>query len=141
MMASPRIISSMESRQFSDHGITMDFTVISVAMKHQLVTRGGPEEVGSAGVEGSSKQSGGGEQSEDDEEEQLSQAFHSQSSISDGSSFINATQSSVGTGGGDQSAEDDNDDELEARTAEDGFSFVFEEKNPNSSFVSRPIFR
>ena len=35
-----RIISSKESRELSNHGITCDFTVISVSMEHQVAEEG-----------------------------------------------------------------------------------------------------
>ena len=77
---------------------------------------------------------------DEEEELELSQAF-SQSSISDGSSFI-ATQDSVSTSRGGETAPNDEGDEGDERDEEDdGFSLIFDETKPNSSFVSRPIFR
>ena len=124
-----KIISNKESRELSSHGITMDFTLISVSVEHKLGDMG--DDMGDVeDVENRSNMSGGSIDEEEDEEEQLSQVFSQMSSISDVSSST-ATQSSAVTlcGGG---LPDKSDDE---------FSLVFDEKKPNSSYVSRPIFR
>ena len=123
-----RIISSKESRELSSHGITCDFTVISISMEHQVAEEGDFEvRHNKARAEGK----------DEEEELELSQAF-SQSSISDGSSFI-ATQDSVSTSRGGETAPNDEGDERDEE--DDGFSLIFDETKPNSSFVSRPIFR
>ena len=127
------IISSKESRDYSEHGITADFTVIRVLVEHQL------EEVR---VEGAGDVVVGGgdvvleEGEQDDEEFFLSQAL-SQSTIA-GDSCITATQSTVDTSMDGSIAEDNIDHHI---VIEDGYSLVFEEPNPNSSLVSRPVFR
>ena len=124
-----RIISNRDERELPDHGITADFTVVRVSVKHE------EEEV----VMGSGVQEG-----RDEDEETvlaLSQAL-SQSTIDDDSSFT-GTQSS-----GIHSTESPRAQSPEPRASVtgaaeegDGYTSVFEEKNPNSALVSRPIFR
>ena len=125
------IISNKESRDYSDHGVTADFTVIRVCVEHEL------EEIR---VEGGNDvvMVEEGEHEDGEELHDLSQAF-SQSTIGD-DSCITATQSSDATsiGGGEGGGDAEGDVELQV---EDGYSLVFEEKSPNSSLASRPIFR
>ena len=138
------IISSKESRDYSQHGITADFTLIRVSIEHQLeavcLQEGGGGEVGRWGGggevhEGGARGEGGGEEHED-HEEILSQAL-SQSTIGDDSCITASQHSSVAT-----SIDGNTEEEVASFVAvADGYSIVFEEQKPNSSLVSRPIFR
>ena len=83
------------------------------------------------------------ENHEEDEEalSTLSQAL-SQSTIGDASSYTGTQSSGIHSTGSPRDQEDRED--LEAtRASEEGgcYTTVFEEKTPNSSLVSRPIFR
>ena len=141
-----KIISNKESREFSNNGITMDFTLISVSLEHKSLENGAVEDedrgakhnqpvVESGAVEDRGREVNDQSEVEGDEEDQLSQAFFSQSSISDASSFT-ATQSSAATTGEGETAV--NVDEV---AENDGFSLIFDEEKSNSPYISRPIFR
>ena len=119
------VISSTQERQLSDHGVTMDFTLISVSIEHVVET---------------SISTG------DDEEESLSQAL-TQTTLDDSSdcpsqntvssSLNSQTQSDVHIDG-----EDDGDGLEDGNTDEEGgYTLVYDERKTNSPFVSRPIFR
>ena len=125
-----KIISSRQERQFEDHGITMDFSIISVAVEHHVdtVTDGA---------------------NEGEEEAILSQAM-SQSSLEDYSQSTQFSQSSQSQSSQSQYSQSQSsaaslsprEHQVDSRTTEVGqFTVVYEEKNPNSPLVSRPIFR
>ena len=129
-----KIISSRQERQLENHGITMDFSVISVVVEHQ---------VGPVSVESSSRKD------EDDREEMfLSQALsqssiddYSQTSQSQSQSQSQATSQSQ-TSQSQGSQEGSQGSQYTEEPADHGeFTIVYEEKNPNSPLVSRPIFR
>ena len=129
------VISNSQDRQISNHGITYDFSVISVSVKHEIVDE---EE----------RQSSKGEDEEAINE--LSQQFFSQSSIGESSCF-DQSQDTQGSSDGSQGAavetgegsSDGSQEETgeEGSQVEDKFTIVYQELKTNSPLVSRPVFR
>ena len=127
-----KIISSRQERQFEDHGITMDFSVISVAVEHQVDTGHIEDEeqailsqaMSQSSIEDySQSQSSQGQSSQSQSSQsQSSQSQSSAASQSPRERQVGSRESVVGTAGGN-------------------FTVVYEEKNPNSPLVSRPIIR
>ena len=115
------VISNKQDRQLSSHGITYDFSVISISVMHQLV--GEEEEISPK------------EDEEEDEESLLSQQF-SQSSIGESSCF-DQSQNSQNSSNGSQGT----GVETGQQSVDDNFTIVYEELKTNSPFVSRPVFR
>ena len=128
-----KIISSRQERQFEDHGITMDFSIISVAVEHHVDTA----------TDGAN---------EGEEEAILSQAM-SQSSLEDYSQSTQFSQSSQSQSSQSQYSQSQSSaasqststerpvESTESSTEGGKYTVVYEEKNPNSPLVSRPIFR
>ena len=137
-----KIISSREERDLPDHGITMDFTVMKISMEHQLNEPGHVNPL----QEQHSQGGGGG----DDDEALLSAAFSQQSSISIGhdsnytgtqSSDMTSSQPDVTSSQSDVTSSQSVSHGSDGARDQDGYTTVFLEHNPNSPFVSRPIFR
>ena len=141
-----KIISSRQERQFESHGITMDFSVISVAVEHQAdptEEEGNEEALLSQAMSQSSIEDNNQSQTSQSQtsQSQTSQSQNSQSQNSQSQNSQSQNSQSQSSAASQSTSTERPVESTESSTEGGKYTVVYEEKNPNSPLVSRPIFR
>ena len=125
-----KIISSCTSRQHPDHGLTYDCTILKLEVETQDKTSMDLDLLELPVQEDNT----GAMSGDSDDENILSQAMSVSSLNETHSSFAFSSQQSSRTG-------KDDDQDKSTMEVDNGYTTIYEEKNPNSVMVSRPLCR